>query len=98
MNTDLSEKLQKTIENTELVANEVHATCETDLTCLRRFSDMVLILEFIFRLVSLFFETASQVAWTSFATNSVFSIVFCSFSDKSVFIVTNFYFVSSSQS
>ena len=28
MNTDLSEKLQKTIENTELVANEVHATCE----------------------------------------------------------------------
>ena len=28
MNTDLSEKLQKTIENTELVANEVHAICE----------------------------------------------------------------------
>jgi hypothetical protein len=36
---------------------------------------MVLILEFIFTLVSLVFETASQVEWTSFATNSVFSIV-----------------------
>jgi hypothetical protein len=46
-----------------------------DLTCLRRFSYMVLILEFIFTLVSLVFETASQVEWTSFATNSVFSIV-----------------------
>jgi Mg2+ and Co2+ transporter CorA len=72
MNTDLSEKLQKTIENTELVANEVHATCEavSKNNDMSSFSWLCIVVTELTMLLSNF---ASFKSSSFFCSNSVLS-------------------------